>query len=333
MVTARFRPAFGVAFLIGSALTLIQCGGGSPTAPQPTVVDTTPVASNPTPTPTPSTTPTDPTPDTPPVIPQPGTLSVTVSVLGDTGWCGSPALGPLSTLLGRFDGEILLAGDLAYPSGTAQEFRDCFEPSFGKYKSRIRSSPGNHDYVASVSAQSYFDYFGQGSGPNRLGYYNFRAGEWTVLMLNSNVPIGKTSAQYAFVRQVMQQSPTRCTMAVMHHPMDSSGVNGPTPALRDVWELLYNLGADLVIAGHDHLYERFAPYDPSGRRDDAKGMRQFTVGTGGAPLYSRMRAAANSELLISNYGLMRLKLDPALYEWTFMDMNGNTLDRGLQVCH
>jgi 3',5'-cyclic AMP phosphodiesterase CpdA len=256
-----------------------------------------------------------------------------VNVLGDTGWCGSPALGPLSRLFERYDGDILLAGDLAYPSGTMEEFRNCFEPTFGKFKSRMRSSPGNHDYLASVSADSYFSYFGERSGPNRLGYYSFKAAEWTILMLNSNVPLSRNSAQYAFVRTTMQQAPTRCTMAVLHHPFDSSGINGPTPALRDVWELMYNLGADLVIAGHDHLYERHAPVNADQRRDDAKGIRQFTVGTGGAPLYSRVRSAHNSEILISNYGMLRLKLDPALYEWQFMDMNGNVLDRGLNVCH
>ena len=231
-------------------------------------------------------------PTTPPVIPPPGTSSTFVNVLGDTGWCGSPALGPLARLFERFDGDILLAGDLAYPSGTMEEFRNCFEPSFGKFKSRMRASPGNHDYVASVGADSYFNYFGDRSGPNRLGYYSFRAAEWTVMMLNSNVPIGKTSAQYQFVRTMMQQTPTRCTMAVLHHPFDSSGINGPTPSLRDIWELMYNLGGDLVIAGHDHLYERHAPVNTDQRRDDAKGIRQFTVGTGGAPLYSRVRAGA-----------------------------------------
>ena len=332
-MSPRRRPVFGIALLLGSAIALADCGGGSPTAPAPVVtVDpnrpaTPPVSVIPDPEPEPV------VPTTPPVIPPPGSSSTFVNVLGDTGWCGSPALGPLARLFDRFDGDILLAGDLAYPSGTMEEFRNCFEPSFGRFKSRMRASPGNHDYVASVGADSYFTYFGERSGPNRLGYYSFRAAEWTVLMLNSNVPISKTSAQYQFVRTVMQQTPTRCTMAVLHHPFDSSGVNGPTPALRDIWELMYNLGGDLVIAGHDHLYERHAPVNTDQRRDDVKGIRQFTVGTGGAPLYNRMRQGLNSELLISNYGVLRLKLDPALYEWQFMDMNGNVLDRGLNVCH
>jgi hypothetical protein len=330
----RFRPVFGLALLLGSAASFSQCGGGSPTAPAPvvTVDPTTPVATNP---PTAVITP-DPepvVPTTPPVVPAPGSASTFVNVLGDTGWCGSPALAPLSALFGRFDGDILLAGDLAYPSGTMEEFRNCFEPSFGRYKSRMRATPGNHDYVSSVSADSYFTYFGERAGPNRLGYYTFRAAEWTVLMLNSSVPINKNSAQYQFVLRTMQQTPTRCTMAVLHHPFDSSGINGPSPFTRDLWELMYNLGGDVVIAGHDHLYERFTPVNTDQRRDDAKGIRQFTVGTGGAPLYNRVRNSPNSEVLISNYGMLRLKLDPALYEWQFMDVNGNVLDRGLQVCH
>jgi hypothetical protein len=254
-------------------------------------------------------------------------------VIGDTGWCGSPALGPLARLFERFDGDILLAGDLAYPSGTMEEFKNCFEPSFGRFRSRLRAAPGNHDYVASVSANHYFDYFGERSGPNRLGYYAFKAGEWTIMMLNSNVPIGRNSAQYAFVRTTMQDRPTRCTMAVMHHPFDSSAVNGPTPSLRDVWELMYNLGGDVMVAGHDHVYERHAPVNADQRRDDAKGIRQFTAGTGGAPLYNRARNGLNSEIFIATWGMLRFKLDPALYEWQFIDLNGAVLDQGLAVCH
>jgi hypothetical protein len=330
----RLRPVLGMALLSWCALAVSQCGGGSPTAPQ-TVIETVPIAVTPTPTPTPTSTPEAeaPVPTGPPVTPIPGPTSTFVNVLGDTGWCGSPALGPLSRLFERFDGEILLAGDLAYPSGTMAEFRNCFEPSFGRFKSRMRASPGNHDYVGSASADGYFNYFGDRSGPNRLGYYSFRAAEWTIFMLNSNVPYGRNSQQYAYVRGVMQQAPTRCTMAVMHHPFDSSGINGPTPTLREMWELLYNLGAEVVIAGHDHIYERHAPVDASQRKDDTKGIRQFTVGTGGAPLYNRVRTAQQSEVFIATYGMLRLKLDPARYEWQFMDMNGNVLDNGLNICH
>jgi acid phosphatase type 7 len=319
---------FGIALLLGSAIVSAQCGGGSsPTAPAPVVENPVPITAVPVPS-----EPVD-IPITPPVIPAPGISSTFINVLGDTGWCGSPALGPISRLFDRFDGEIVLAGDLAYPNGRPEDFKNCFEPSFGRFKPRMRASPGNHEYMASVSADPYFTYFSDRSGPNRLGFYSFRAAEWTVLMLNSNIPIGRNSAQLTFVRQVMQQAPTRCTMAVMHHPFDSSSLNGPTPALRDFWEVFYNLNGDLVINGHDHVYERHAPVNVDQRRDDVRGIRQFTVGTGGASLYGRVRNAANSERLISNYGILRLKLEPALYEWQFMDMNGNVLDPGLNVCH
>jgi hypothetical protein len=309
----------------------MECGGGGlPTSPAPvtTVDPNNPVTNNPPVSATPDPDPVLPT--TPPVIPAPGNASTFVNVLGDTGWCGSPALGPLARLFDRFDGDILLAGDLAYPSGTMDDFRNCFEPSFGKFKSRMRASPGNHDYV----------------GQRRSSRSLLRRSAQRRPLEALQLPRGRVDGLHAelerairsprpvpFVRTTMQQTPTRCTMAVMHHPFDSSGINGPTPSLRDIWELMYNLGGDVVIAGHDHLYERHSPVNTDQRRDDAKGIRQFTVGTGGAPLYSRVRGALNSELLISNYGVLRLKLDPALYEWQFMDMNGNILDHGLNVCH
>jgi acid phosphatase type 7 len=325
----RFRPVFGMVLVLGSAIALTQCGGASsPTAPVTTVEVPVPIAVTP-----PSTSVPVEVPIAPPVIPSPGSGSTSVNILGDTGWCGSPAMAPIARLFDRFDGDIILAGDLAYPNGSQDDFRNCFEPSFGRFKSRMRASPGNHEYMASASAEPYFTYFGDRSGPSRLGFYSFRAAEWTVLMLNSSMPIGRNSPQLAFVRQVMQQTPTRCTMAVLHHPFDSSSLNGPTPSLRDLWELMYNLGGDLVINGHDHVYERHSPVNPDQRRDDARGIRQFTVGTGGATLYGRMRTAINSELLISSYGILRLKLDPALYEWQFMDVDGHVVDSGLNVCH
>ena len=315
--------------LLGSGIAFTHCGGGSsPTAPVTTVEVPVPIATTP-----PATDGSGDVPTMPPIVPAPGTASTTVNILGDTGWCGSPAMAPIARLFDRFDGEIILAGDLAYPSGSQEDFRNCFEPSFGRFKSRMRAAPGNHEYMASASAEPYFTYFGDRSGPSRLGFYSFRAAEWTVLMLNSSIPIGRGSPQLAFVRQVLQQAPTRCTMAVLHHPFDSSSLNGPTPSLRDLWELMYNLGGDLVVNGHDHVYERHSPVNPDQRRDDARGIRQFTVGTGGATLYGRMRTAINSEMLISSYGILRLKLDPALYEWQFMDVNGNVVDRGLNVCH
>src|SRR5262245_36374341 len=132
----RLRPVLGIALLLGSAMALSQCGGGSPTAPQQSV-ETVPIATQPPPIATPTPDPIPEVPTQPPVIPAPGNTSTFINILGDTGWCGSPALGPLSRLFERYDGDILLAGDLAYPSGTMEDFRNCFEPSFGRFKSRM----------------------------------------------------------------------------------------------------------------------------------------------------------------------------------------------------
>jgi hypothetical protein len=120
----------------------------------------------------------------------------------------------------------------------------------------------------------------------------------------------------------------------MHQPFDSSGPNGPTPMLHELWQLLYEHHVEVVLAGHDHFYERFAPRDTQNRQDQNRGIRQFTVGSGGAPLYDRARAAANSELMIKAWGVMRMKLEPALYEWEFVDASTQTIvDRGLNICH
>jgi 3',5'-cyclic AMP phosphodiesterase CpdA len=238
----------------------------------------------------------------------------------------------VARLLDNLPGDILLTGDIAYMNGSADEFRRCFDPDFGRFGNRLRPTPGNHDY-GTPNGDGYFSYFGARAGLDRRGFYAFRAASWKVLMLNSSAPIARNSEQYAWVQRQLQEEPTRCTLASLHHPFDSSGTNGPNPWLRDIWELLHQNGVELVVAAHDHLYERFAPMDADHRVDAARGVRQFTAGTGGAPLYARGRAAASSETLIQSHGVLRLRLEPALYEWEFVDVNGSALDRGLNICH
>jgi 3',5'-cyclic AMP phosphodiesterase CpdA len=255
-----------------------------------------------------------------------------INVFGDTGWCGSAVMPQLARLLTDLGGDIFLPGDLAYPSGTLTEFERCFDPDFGRFRSRMFPAPGNHDYVT-AGADGYFTYFAERAGPGRRGYYSVRSSSWQVLMLNSNIPHGRNSAQFEWARSELVANPTRCTMAMLHHPFDTSGPNGSNPGQRDLWDMMHGLGVDVVVSGHDHLYERQAPQDANGRPDPARGIRLFTVGTGGAPPYSSARRAMNSESLISTHGLLRLKLDPALYEWEFMNTNGSVADRGLTVCH
>jgi hypothetical protein len=301
--------------------------GGSPSAPTPAVTPPTvatpasiaEVPANETPI---STTPTS-----------PPAGSAWVNVFGDTGWCGSRAMGQLAQLMSNRGGDILLAGDLAYDKGSLDDFRRCFDPDFGRFRSRIWAAPGNHDYQT-AGAAGYFGYFGDRAGPDRRGYYAVRIASWQVLMLNSMAPMGVNSLQYSWVRQELDAYSPRCTLAVWHHPFDTSGPNGPHAIQqRTLWDLLYRKNVDVVVSGHDHLYERHAPQDASQKSDPARGIRLFISGGGGAPPYQRARAAMNSEMMISTHGLLRLKLEPALYEWEYLGVNGAVLDRGLNVCH
>lgn len=322
----RRRPPKFVAWLviIGCGVGAAWCSGSTPASPTPTP---NPVASDPPAVEVPA----DQAPiSTAPTTPPSG--STWVNVFGDTGWCGSPVMPQLARLLAELGGDLLLAGDLAYDSGTLDEFRRCFDPSFGRFRQRTWAAPGNHDYVT-VGANGYFTYFGERAGPDRTGYYALSVNGWQVLMLNSMVPMNRGSRQIEWVRQELIRAPARCTLAVWHHPFDSSGPNGPNPMQRDLWELLYNHNVDLVVSAHDHLYERHAPQDASQRADPARGIRLFISGGGGAPPYHRARAARNSELMLSTHGLLRLKLEPALYEWEYLGPTGSVLDKGLTVCH
>ena len=299
------------------------CSGTSSLPTQPTTV----VAPD-----TPTTSGTDqPGSGTQPGLPPAGTGVATLSAFGDTGWCGSPGVAQVALLLSRFDDDILLLGDLAYPNGTAADFRNCFAPELGRFMRRFRPGPGNHEYDV-AGGDAYFSQFGAAAGPGRLGYYAFHAASWQVLVLNSSVPIDRGSAQYLWAREQLEQR-ARCTLATVHHPYDSSGPHGQTPQLRDMWQLLYEHGADVVLNGHDHNYERIGPQTADRQLDLAHGIRQFTVGTGGAPLYPAARRAANSELFIQSWGLLRLSLEPTQYQWEFLDVSGATRDRGADTCH
>lgn len=245
--------------------------------------------------------------------------------------CGRPAVAQVANLVASLDGELLLAGDIAYFQGTAQQFQDCFNPSWGQFRSRWHASPGNHEYE-SPNAAPYFAYFGAAAGPAGRGYHAFMAGDWLILMLNSNVPATTGSPQYEFVRAELQAQRTPCTMAVWHHPLFSSGPSGPTPRMRDLWALLESARAEVVISGHDHLYERFARQRWDGSLDAAGGIRQFVVGTGGADLYSFVRHSENSEERVMRYGVARFTLRPARVEWEFAGIDGSIVDRGLDTC-
>lgn len=299
------------ASLVAVALVTAQCGGGnagggSPTSP--TVPG--PISPNPNPTP--------PAPET-------------FVGAGDIAICGGNAEATARQLDG-IGGTVFTLGDNAYSSGTRTDFQNCYEPTWGRHKSRTRPAPGNHDY-ASPGAAPYYDYFGANAGPAGLGYYSFELGAWHVISLNSNVPADAASAQAAWLRaDLATSSSTRCTLAYWHHPLFSSGPNGNNDYMRELFRILYNAGADVLLSGHDHLYERFAPQDPEGRADPARGLRQFVVGTGGVPLYDFAVVKPNSEARLKTHGVIRLTLMGDRYQWEFLPVSGAG-DTGVQACH
>lgn len=262
--------------------------------------------------------------------PSTGLTAVMLGV-GDIGMCDQPGVAQTARLVAGLEGDLLLAGDIAYLHGTAANFRDCFNPEWGRFRGRWHPVPGNHEYE-SAGAGPYFDYFGDAAGDDRTGYYAFMAGDWLILMLNSNVPTGRGSAQWEFVRQQLESQRTPCTMAVWHHPLFSSGPNGSNAFMRDMWSLLETARVEVVLNGHDHLYERFARQLANGTADPVNGIRQFTAGTGGAELYSFVRAAPNSEARIMRFGVVRFILKPAQVEWSFYGIDGSVTDAGLDTC-
>jgi hypothetical protein len=195
--------------------------------------------------------------------------------------------------------------------------------------------PGNHEYVQ-PSALAFFQYFGDraGEGGFRTGYYSFNLGNWHILALNSSL---SAAEQIPFVQQELAVNRTRCALAYWHYPVFTSGPsNGSAEqrVMRDMWRTLFELGVDVVVNGHDHLYERFSPQDGDGRPNPTLGMTEFIVGTGGAPLYSFGARAPNSAAQVQTYGVLKLVLHEADYEWSFIQAgSGLTFDSGRAGCH
>ena len=251
---------------------------------------------------------------------------------GDIGMCGSPGPEQTARLVDGIEGIVFTAGDNAYLHGTEQQFRDCYDPSWGRHRGRTRPAPGNHEYE-SPGAAPYFTYFGGSAGPPGLGYYSFSAGQWHVVSLNSNVPMGQGTPQLEWLREDLAASPAACVVAIWHHPLFSVGPNAPLPETRELWRALYEAGADVIINGHDHMYERFAPQTPDGMADSRRGIRQFVVGTGGAELTAFTRPRANMETFITGtFGVLKLTLQPGSYSWQFFTAGGGAADSGSDVC-
>jgi hypothetical protein len=267
--------------------------------------------------------------------------SPVVVAAGDIAGCGGTTSGEFQTAAlveGLPNATVLTLGDNAYPNGTAEEFANCYHPNWGRFKDRTRPIPGGHDYNT-PGAAGYYGYFGAAAGDPAKGWYSYDLGQWHVLALNAvctAVGCGVGSEQEEWLRQDLADHPTSCTLALLHEPRFSSGaIHGGTTDMQPFWEALYDHGAEVVLSGDDHLYERFLPQTPDGQLDTATGITQFVVGTGGFYLYDFAAAEPNSDYrLNTTYGVIKMTLHPNSYSWKFLRADGaSTTDSGSADCH
>jgi hypothetical protein len=258
---------------------------------------------------------------------------------GDIARCDSDGDEATARLLDALEGTIFTAGDNAYDRGTAEEFARCYGPTWGRHLERTRFPvAGNHDW-GTAGAAGYKAYFGPAAHPDGVTWYSADLGTWHVIVLDTTcVAIGgcgDESAQLDWLRDDLDSSDAGCALAIMHHPRHSSGQHGSDETLEPMWRVLHDAGVELAIAGHDHDYERFAPQGPDGERDDAAGVRQFVVGTGGTHLREFEDVRANSEARDDDtLGVLRLALARDGYGWDFVPVaGGDFTDTGTGRCH
>jgi hypothetical protein len=285
---------------------------------------------------------------TAPTSPRPGTTSpasatatpaapVVLVGAGDIASCGSSGDEATADLLDGIAGTVFTGGDNAYDGGTAAEFADCYGPTWGRHRDRTLPVPGNHDYVTSGAA-GYFGYFGAAAGDPAEGWYATDLGAWRIYALNSDCwAIGGCeagSAQERWLRDELASNPRPCVLAIWHHPRFSSGDHGSDPMTSALWRALDDAGAEIVVNGHDHDYERFAPQDANGTADPG-GIVEYVVGTGGRSHYAFGQPIANS-LVRDNtaFGVIRFDLDAGGWTSTFVPVAGATFtDSASGACH
>ena len=268
---------------------------------------------------------------------EPAASPVVLVGAGDIADCRSDRAAATADLLDDIDGTVFTLGDNAYERGSRREYEDCYRPTWGRHLERTRPVPGNHEY-GTAGAAGYFGYFGERAGDPARGYYAYDLGAWHIYALNSNcddVACGPASAQVAWLEGDLTANPRRCTLAYWHHPRYSSGRHGNIAETDRLWDVLYEAGAEIVLAGHDHSYERFAPMSASGDPDPDRGVVAFVVGTGGRALYefhdilptSRSRDAAS-------WGVLELTLFADRWSSRFVPVAGQSFtDAASGTCH
>jgi len=221
-------------------------------------------------------------------------------------------------MVAELPGTIALLGDVVYQDGARWEFRKCYDPSWGRVLSRSRPAPGNHEYRTD-QAGPYYEYFGSLAGPSGKGYYTYKLGTWRIYSLNSERNIAE---QTSWLTSQLAANPSKCILAYWHKPLYTSGRVPPTPEVRPLFDALYQAGAEVVLNGHQHNYERFAPQDADSNLMP-RGTREFVVGTGGAQLEDFVTVAKNSKLrYVAGHGVLRMNLSPGKYSWNFLPVPG-----------
>jgi hypothetical protein len=265
---------------------------------------------------------------------------------GDVADCNSVRDDATANQLDSIPGVLFAAGDLAYPNGTATNFSTCYDPTWGRHKARTRPVVGNHEYDSSSTAAPYIAYFGAATADplgNGFGYYSYDVGSWHVVVLNSDSGLtNPASGQLTWLQSDLVGRTNQCVLAIWHRALFTSGsshsVTGGSSKMRRLWQVLEDAGAEVVINGHDHLYERFASQDSLGNATSA-GIREFIVGTGGGETHSNyVNSPANVEASDNgnfSRGVLRLILYPNKYRWEFLPAQGQGTytDSGTTDCH
>jgi hypothetical protein len=247
---------------------------------------------------------------------------------GDISDCGNNNDEMTAQLLDAIPGTVFTTGDNVYDDGTPEEYMDCYEPTWGRHKDRTRPIPGDHDY-GFEDGQGYLEYFN-----DIPAYYAYDLGSWRIYALNTEEDLSEESEQIAWLQEDLAENPRQCVLAYWHEPRWSSGTeHGSYEEYQPLWEILYEAGADLVLNGDEHNYERFAEMDAQGS-PSSPGMRAIVVGTGGKSLYELGTPLPASEVReSSSYGVLKLVLHPDRYEWEFVPAAGYTFtDRGSTGC-
>jgi hypothetical protein len=255
--------------------------------------------------------------------------------------CGMRRTGDLLAGMQPSLAAVLALGDNQYPCGAYSDFMAAFDPAWGRVKSLIHPVMGNHDFACDFSntGPGYFQYFGAAAGTPGQGWYSFDVGRWHVIALNSECSaVGgceATSPQGHWLQADLAAHPAKCTLAFWHYPRFASGVEGNQAPVAPFWDLLYTAGVDIILNAHEHDYERFAPQNPAGQVDPARGIREFVVGTGGRMLHGFTFDGANSEFRSNaSWGVLKLTLRPTSYAWQFVPVTaGAVVDAGSGACH